>query len=50
MPTAAWMRSLLDGVDLAAALDRAGDRFAFADWLATALRGGWLQGVARSAD
>ena len=50
LPTANWMRSLLDGTDLARALDRAGDRFDFAGWLATALRGGWLQGVARSAD
>lgn len=50
LPTADWTRCLLDDVDLAAALDRAGDSFAFADWLATALRGGWLQGVARSPD
>ena len=50
LSTAHWTRCLLDDVDLAAALDRAGDSFAFADWLATALRGGWLQGVVRSID
>jgi len=50
LPTADWTRCLLDGIDLAAALERAGDRFDFADWLATALRGGWLQGVVRSTD
>ena len=48
--TADWTRSLLDGIDLASALDRAGAGFDFAGWLATALRGGWLQGVACSAD
>ena len=50
LPTADWTRCLLDGIDLAAALDRAGDSFDFAEWLATALRGGWLQGVVRSPD
>ena len=48
--TADWTRSLLDGIDLAGALDRAGAGFDFAGWLATALRGGWLQGVACSVD
>jgi len=48
--TVDWTQSLLDGIDLAGALDRAGDRFDFAGWLATALRGGWLQGVACSVD
>ena len=49
-PTADFTRSLLDGTDLAAALDRAGPSFDFTVWLADALRGGWLQGVACSAD
>jgi len=48
--TADWTRSLLDGIDLAAALDRAGGNFDFAAWLADALRGGWLQGVGGSTD
>ena len=49
-PTAGFTGSLLDGVDLARALDRAGAAFDFTAWLAEALRGGWLQGVARSTD
>ena len=49
-PTAGFTRSLLDGLDLAGALDRAGTHFDFTAWLADALRGGWLQGVARPTD
>lgn len=46
--TTAWTRDLLDGVDLGAALTRAGEGFDFAAWLATALREPWLQGVVAS--
>jgi hypothetical protein len=49
-PTAGFTRRLLDGIDLAAALGLAGTNFDFTAWLADALRGGWLQGVACSAD
>ena len=49
-PTAGFTRSLLDGLDLAGALDRAGTHFGFTAWLADALRGGWLQGVAGPTD
>ena len=50
VPTFAWTRSLLEGVDLARALDRAGPDFDFTAWLASALRGSWLQGVECSSD
>jgi len=50
LPTFAWMRDLLDGCDLGRGLARAGPGFDFAAWLATALQGGWLQGVACSDD
>jgi hypothetical protein len=49
-PTAGFTRSLLDGLVLAGALDRAGTHFDFTAWLADALRGGWLQGVAGPTD
>ncbi|MEP7102699.1 MAG: DNA-binding domain-containing protein [Burkholderiales bacterium] len=48
--TAAWTQDLLDGIDLATALTRAGDGFDFAAWLGTALRESWLKGVAASND
>ena len=44
-PTCEWTRSLLEGVDLGAALARASAGFDFAAWLATALRLAWLQDV-----
>lgn len=44
--TAHWTADLLAGADLARALERAGEGFDFAGWLAAALRGSWLQGVA----
>lgn len=47
---AAWTQDLLDGVNLAEALTRAGEGFDFAAWLATALRESWLKGVAVSTD
>jgi hypothetical protein len=50
LPTFDWMRDLLDGCDLGRALERAGPAFDFAEWLASALRGGWLQAVACSDD
>jgi hypothetical protein len=43
--TAAWAQDLLDGVDLAEALTRAGAGFDFAAWLANALRESWLWAV-----
>jgi hypothetical protein len=45
-----WTQCLLGGADLASALDRAPAGFDFADWLASALRESWLQGVACSSD
>ncbi len=44
--TADWTANLLAGVSLATALERAGDDFDFAGWLADALRETWLHGVA----
>ena len=49
-PMAGFTGSLLDGIDLAGALDGAGANFDFTAWLADALRGGWLQGVEGSTD
>ncbi|MES2990677.1 MAG: DNA-binding domain-containing protein [Pseudomonadota bacterium] len=43
--TADWTADLLAGASLGAALERAGDGFDFAGWLADALRGSWLHGV-----
>lgn len=43
--TAYWLQDLLDGVDLATALTRAGTGFDFAAWLGTAVRESWLEGV-----
>lgn len=48
--TADWTRSVLAGEAVSVALDRAGDAFDFAQWLATALAERWLQGVVRRAD
>jgi hypothetical protein len=42
---AAWTEDLLAGVSLGSALERAGDGFDFAAWLADALRESWLRGV-----
>lgn len=50
VPTAAWTQDLLDGVDLAEALARAGADFDFAAWLGTALRESWLKGVVAAND
>jgi len=44
-PTGAFVETLLEGRPLGTALQRAGERFDFAAWLAGALRGGWLQGA-----
>lgn len=44
-PTVAWTRLLLAGAPLSQALDRAGEGFQFAEWLAQALREGWLKDV-----
>lgn len=43
---AEWAEALLAGANLSAALERAGDKFDFATWLRTAVRGQWLKGVA----
>jgi len=40
-----WTRRVLDGVDLAAAMQQAEARFDFAVWLARALAAGWLKGI-----
>jgi hypothetical protein len=48
-PTAVFFEALLQGVDLARALDAAGHAFAFDRWLADALRQQWLRGVERAA-
>jgi hypothetical protein len=45
-PDADWTDSLLAGANLSAALERAGEQFDFAAWLATAVRAQWLKGVA----
>jgi hypothetical protein len=42
---AQWLGDVLDGVPLAAALERAGDGFDFAAWLGRALQGRWLKGL-----
>jgi hypothetical protein len=44
-PTQAWLVSLLEGADLASALDRAGPSFDVAAWLAAAIEGGWMRDV-----
>ena len=41
-----WAESLLAGANLSAALEHAGESFNFGTWLATAVRGQWLKGVA----
>lgn len=47
---AAWTRSLLDGVNLGAALSQAAQGFDFANWLGRALRASWLKGVSITGD
>ena len=47
---ARWMRSLLDGKSLAAALESAAAGFDFAAWLAQAIQGRWLNRVLRRLD
>lgn len=47
---AAFLQAVLDGADLAHALDAAGDGFDFAGWLAHALRGRWLKDAVRNGD
>jgi Putative DNA-binding domain len=41
-----WSGSLLAGANLSAALERAGEHFDFAAWLASAVHGQWLKDVA----
>lgn len=48
--TAAWTQDLLDGVNLEAALARAGEGFDFAAWLGIALHESWLKGVVAASD
>jgi hypothetical protein len=49
-PQASWMASLLDGANLASALDRAGSGFDFTAWLTRAIQQRWLKGVVRVDD
>lgn len=49
-PTADWMDGIATGIDLGAALARAGEGFDFSAWLARALRESWVKGVAAGAD
>ena len=49
-PTCRWLRAVLAGASIDAALVAAGDGFEFAEWLAIALRQKWLQGVAIGRD
>lgn len=46
-PSFSWMRALHDGLPLSVALARAGDAFAFDDWLVTALQQAWLHRAER---
>lgn len=46
-PGLTFMQAMAGGADLARALALAGEGFDFAGWLAVALRGRWLRGVAR---
>lgn len=48
--SAAWTQDLLENVDLASALARAGEGFDFAAWLGFALRESLLKGVSASTD
>ena len=47
---ARWTQSLIDGHDLARALDEAGAAFDFTVWLQAALRHTWLKGVSTPVD
>jgi hypothetical protein len=49
-PSAAWTQSLLNGVNLAAAIERAGEGFDFNAWLVTALRESWIRNVSVQID
>ena len=44
-PTCRWLRAVLAGASIDAALVAAGDDFEFAAWLTTALQHQWLQGL-----
>jgi len=48
--TAHWMRALLDGSDLAGALEDAASGFDFTAWLTGALQSGWLKGIRVAGD
>jgi hypothetical protein len=48
-PGAVFFEALLQGADLARALDAAGAAFAFDRWLADALRQQWLRAIERAA-
>jgi hypothetical protein len=49
-PEAAWTSSLLDGANLAKALDHTGAGFDFAGWLARAIQRRWLKAIVRVDD
>jgi len=44
-PTSNWTQTLMEGLDLATCLERAGESFDFTAWLATALRQSWIKRV-----
>jgi Putative DNA-binding domain len=46
-PTADFLRAVLDGRDLSAALDASGEAFEFEPWLVQALQQRWIAGFAR---
>jgi len=48
--SAAWMRHLLEGCDLATAIAQAGDGFDFTAWLTNALASKWLKEIRVFAD
>ena len=49
-PGARFTGDVLDGVDLGTAVGRAQAGFVFADWLAAAVRHGWVKGVRAALD
>jgi hypothetical protein len=49
-PSARFTGHVLDGMDLGGAVEAAQAGFVFADWLAAAVRHGWVKGVRGAAD
>jgi putative DNA-binding protein len=48
--TAHWTRQLLEGCDLATAIDHAGESFDFTAWLTNALQSNWVKEIRVTAD